>query len=253
MRRVINYLFLFLILIVFSQGAFALEEVKTYVHDEANVISQRYEDYLFYELELLRQNTSVEMVVVTVNTLNGVPIEEYSLNLAHEHIGDEEKDNGILILLAVDDQEYRIEVGYGLEGVINAPLAGRIGREIMQPHFQTANYEQGLLDGVIGIKYIIENDDSWETTGGVLAEPKNYRLVLILSLIGLWLFLSLMGFLASRKSRPSNESYFNAAAFAVWLMNNKGGRGGGGFGGGGFGGGGFGGGGFGGGGFSGKF
>src|SRR4030042_5055063 len=153
----------FLMMIILSMPVLALDKLTGFVNDEANVISAEYEQLLNDELYNLKLNTSVEMAVATVKNLNGTPIEEYSLNLAHKTLGEKGKDNGLLILLAVEDREYRIEVGYGLEPAIPDITAGRIGREVMAPRFKEGNYEQGLLDGVRVISAILRNDTSFET------------------------------------------------------------------------------------------
>ena len=261
-----RWLIVLLLIILVSVPVLALDKLTGFVNDEANVISPEYENLLNQELYDLKLNTSVEMAVATVRTTGDIPIEEYSLNLAHNVLGEKEKDNGILILLAVDDRAYRIEVGYGLEPIINAALAGRIGREVMAPSFGEGDYDGGLLDGVTVISQILKGDDSFETQG--TGAPKINSGVIKL---GFWGFFILMiiianiiaGFRQAKKKtkdkKKKGEKPDAGDFLAAWFiasMFGRGGRGGGGFGGsGGFGGGfgGFGGGGFGGGGFSGKF
>jgi uncharacterized protein len=218
----------------------------------------------------LKLNTSVEMAVATVTSLNGTPIEEYSLNLAHKTLGEKGKDNGVLILLAVDDRAYRIEVGYGLEPVLNAALLGRIGRNIIEPSFKQGNYEQGILDGVRVISAILRNDTSFETQGTGQGNGLSQQLVPPLIIIGVMFLifilpiaLSLIAAYKQAKKKmkkdgkdDKHKDHDFLAAMILASMFGRGGGGGsggsGGFGGGG-GFGGFGGGSFGGGGFSGKF
>ncbi len=260
--------FIAIILVVCSPIT-ALEELTDFVNDEAGVISPAYEQQISSLLYELKINTSVEMAVATVNTTEGVPIEEYSLNLAHDVLGEKEKDNGLLILLAVEDRAYRIEVGYGLEPVINDALAGRIGREVMASGFAEGNYEQGLLDGVKALDAVIRGDESWETIGSDASagSTSNGSVMLRLGMWGFFLFIIIIGnVVASYKyaKKKNNEKLKKGekpgagdfiAAMVIASMFGRGGRGRGGFGGsGGIGGfGGFGGGGFGGGGFSGRF
>lgn len=258
---------LLVLLLFLSVPVLALDKLTGFVNDEADVISPEYEQALNQVLYDLKLNTSAEMAVATVKTTGDVPIEEYSINLAHNVLGEKEKDNGILVLLAVDDRAYRIEVGYGLEPIINDALAGRIGREVMAPRFREGNYEQGLLDGVLAISSVLRKSKSFETQGsGVRLKSRSTSSGVIVELV-FWLFLlaiiTLSSFpraykYAKKKSdekrrkgeRPDAGDFI--AAMVVASMFGRGGRGRGGLGGiSGFGG--FGGGGFGGGGFSGRF
>ncbi len=255
-----------LLIILLSTPVLALDKLTGFVNDEANVISPEYENLLNQALYDLKLNTSVEMAVATVRTTEDIPIEEYSINLAHNVLGEKGKDNGILLLLAVDDRAYRIEIGYGIEPTIPDALAGRIGREVMTPKFAEGNYEQGLLDGVMVISGILRGDDSFETTGAGKPDA-NVRSARIR--LGFWAFFILIMIIGNivagykhakkkvgekrKKGERLHTGDFIAAMF-IASMFGRGGRGGGGLGGGGMGGfGGFGGGGFGGGGFSGRF
>lgn len=258
--------------ILLSSQVTALDKLTGFVNDEAGVISPEYEQLLNNELYNLKLNTNVEMAVATVKSLNGTPIEEYSLNLAHKTLGEKGKDNGVLILLAVDDRAYRIEVGYGLEPVLNAALLGRIGRNIIEPSFKQGNYEQGILDGMKVISAILRNDTSYETEGTGIGSGLSKQIVPPLIIIGVMFLIFILpialsmiaAYKAAKKKMKKDgkddkhkDNDFLAALILASMFGRGGGRGGsggsGGFGGGGGGFGGFGGGSFGGGGFSGKF
>jgi uncharacterized protein len=233
----------------------ALDKLTGFVNDEAGVISPEYKQMLNDELYNLKLNTSVEMAVATVKSLNGTPIEEYSLNLAHNTLGEKGKDNGLLILLAVDDREYRIEVGYGLEGVIPDVIASRIGRNIMAPSFKQGDYGKGLYDGVRAISEILRNDTSAETEASLSTQSNGVPFSFLLW-IAVFLFFvlpiiinTIKSYKKAKKEGKNNDKDILAAIIVANMFGR--GRGGGGFGGGGFGGGGGGFGGFGGGGFGG--
>ncbi len=259
----------FLMLIILSMPVLALDKLTGFVNDEDNVISAEYEQLLNDELYNLKLNTSVEMAVATVKSLNGTPIEEYSLNLAHKTLGEQGKDNGILILLAVDDREYRIETGYGIEPIINAALAGRIGRNTMEPRFKEGNYEQGIADGVKVISAILRNDTSLETEGTGEWGSEDFKastativifvIILIIMAAGIMSAYKKAKEEAKKKAKKEGKEDDKDFLAALILANmfGRGGSGGsggiGGFGGGSGGFGGFGGGSFGGGGISGKF
>lgn len=252
-----KWISLLFVMIVLLTPALALDKLTGFVNDEAGVISPEYKQMLNDELYNLKLNTSVEMAVATVKSLNGTPIEEYSINLAHNTLGEKGKDNGLLILLAVDDREYRIEVGYGLEGIIPDVIASRVGRDIMAPSFKQGDYGKGLYDGVRAISAILRNDTSMETemtsksTNQIIKE--NITTVVLFLIVLLFMFspFIIMAYKQAKKKAKKdgkeNDHDFLAALIIANMFGR--GRGGGGFSGGGFGGGGFGG--FGGGGFGG--
>jgi uncharacterized protein len=256
------FFFMLIAMVLLTLPTLALDKLTGFVNDEAGVISPAYKQILNDELYNLKLNTSVEMAVATVKSLNGTPIEEYSLNLAHKTLGEKGKDNGVLVFLAVDDREYRIEVGYGLEPVLNAALLGRIGRQVIEPSFKQGDYEQGILDGVRVISAILQNDTSFETEGsgnGLVQSGPSFTTMIVIFIIVSLLIKGLIGFIKAKvqmkKEGKENDNDF-LAAMILASMFGRGGKGSGGMGGGSFGGGGFGGfggGSFGGGGFSGKF
>ncbi len=94
----------------------------------------------------LREKTKAELVVVTVDTLDGTDIESYANELFRSWgIGDAKQSNGVLLLIAKDDRQFRIEVGYGLEGEITDGRAGEI-LDKMKPYFRDEKYSEGVLN-----------------------------------------------------------------------------------------------------------
>src|SRR3990172_11109772 len=123
------------------------------VVDRAGILSPDEEASLTRKLESIENETSVQFVIATVPSLEGEPIEDYSIRLAEEwKIGQAGLDNGAIILVVPSERGIRIEVGYGLEPVIPDGLAGRIIRERVAPAFQAENYYQGLLAAVEGLE-----------------------------------------------------------------------------------------------------
>jgi uncharacterized protein len=85
---------------------------------------------------------------VTVKSLNGVPLEDYSLKLLRDWgIGNKEKNNGVLMLVSTGDRQSRIEVGYGLEGKLTDSFTGKIQDQYMVPYFRKGTYEEGIARG----------------------------------------------------------------------------------------------------------
>lgn len=119
-----------------------------YVNDTADILSEENEKYIVETNEDLYKKTGAQVVVVTIKSLGGTSIEEYANELFLTYgIGDAKKNNGLLFLLALDDRECRIEVGYGLEGVINDAKAGRIMDKFMIPYFKNNEWDDGILNG----------------------------------------------------------------------------------------------------------
>jgi len=122
-------------------------EPRGYVNDFASVLTSKDIVALKALCSDLEKETTVEMAIVTVNTTNPKSIGEYAGELFSEWgIGKKDKDNGVLILLAVQDRKVRIEVGYGLEGVILDNFANSIIEEVMVPELKKGQYYTGLKE-----------------------------------------------------------------------------------------------------------
>src|SRR3990172_2012534 len=107
----------------------ALPALTGRVVDRAGILSPEEEQRLTTKREAIENETSVQFVIATVPSLEGEPIEDYSIRLAGEwKIGQAGLDNGAIILVVPSERRIRIEVGYGLEPVIPDLLAGRIIR-----------------------------------------------------------------------------------------------------------------------------
>lgn len=157
MKNKILLLLLFALLITTVVSAFP--SPTNYVTDTANVIDSQTESQLNSLINNFEKNTTVEIVILTIDTLDGEPIEDYAVKLFEDWgIGKKDINNGLLILVAVQDHEYRIEVGYGLEGTIPDSLAGRIARENMVPYFKEDNYGEGIYSATLEYMSYIEGD-----------------------------------------------------------------------------------------------
>ena len=123
---------------------FATDQTGTLTSQQVNRINQA--------LAIFEDSTSTQVVFLMVNTLNGYPIEMYSLDVAEKNkIGTAENDNGVLFVVAKDDRKMRIEVGYGLEGALPDALASSIIRNEVAPFFRRGEYFEGVAAGVVSI------------------------------------------------------------------------------------------------------
>lgn len=127
------------------------------ITDLANVIDAGTEADLDRRIDQLEQKTSAEIAVVTVPSLDGAPVEDYAVRLFKDWgVGQAKQDNGVLVLVAPNEREMRIEVGYGLEGVLPDGLAGQIIREQFIPRFRDDDYNGGIRDGVARVIEVVE-------------------------------------------------------------------------------------------------
>ena len=125
----------------------------------ASVFSEEDRRYLENFLRRLERDTSAEVVVVTVPSLDGRTVEEYANGLfAAWGIGKERDDNGVLLLVAPSDRRVRIEVGYGLEPILPDGLAGEIIRDDILPEFRAGNVPRGIGRGLDRISRLIRGD-----------------------------------------------------------------------------------------------
>lgn len=130
-----------------------------YVQDYAQVLSAEDKRRLLSIGQELDNKTTAQLAVVTVKTLDGQPIEDYALSILREWgIGSKEKNNGALIVVAVQDRRSRIEVGYGLEGLLTDGLTGRIQDQAMIPYFRKGNYAAGIVNGYAVTASLIAKD-----------------------------------------------------------------------------------------------
>ena len=174
MFRILRGLFLLFLLLV-GIGAFFDDEKPSqqsiqippkpaassgiYVQDNAGVISAPVRSYLQSLGRQLDQKTTAQLVVVTVRSLNGAPLEEYSLQILRQWgIGNKEKNNGVLMLIATGDRKSRVEVGYGLEGKLTDSFTGKIQDQYMVPYFRNNNYEEGIAKGYEALALSIANE-----------------------------------------------------------------------------------------------
>ncbi len=153
-RTLLRWLTLVCMLIASVTGTVFAEEVppaptkNIYVQDYANVIDADTERQMQIYSARLAQRTGAQIVIVTVDTTGQVPIEQYALDILRTWgIGDKEKNNGVLMLVAVKDRKSRIEVGYGLEGALNDAKTGAIQDQYMIPAFRQGQYSQGIWRG----------------------------------------------------------------------------------------------------------
>ena len=249
-----------LVVLLVAASAMALEvpPYKGYVNDLAGMMSPQARQTLETRLTELDKIESTQVAVLTVPTLDGDDINEFSIRVVDEwKIGQKGKDNGVLLLVSKADRKIRLEVGYGLEGVLTDLLSSQIITNVIGPRFKTGDFDGGFIDGVGAISGAVRGEFKAIPTKKRTSKRGVLPLI-VLPMILMIVFTEMFG-KRRRVTRTSDGKVVDAngthrsgmggAVSTLFLLSMLGGGrgGGGGFGGGGGGGfGGFGGGGFGG-------
>jgi uncharacterized protein len=120
--------------------------------DQAGIISAPVEQSIDDRLRSLWQNGGSQIAVLTVRSLQGVTIEEASIKVVEQwKLGTAKADNGVLLLISVEDRSLRIEVGQGLEGSLTDAYARRIVDNVITPNFRDGRFEDGIIAGLNAI------------------------------------------------------------------------------------------------------
>jgi len=134
-------------------------ELTGQIVDGANLLSAEAKAKLLAELQALEAKSTDQVAIVTVPSLQGYPIEEYGIGLARKwQIGQQGKDNGVLLIVAPNERKVRIEVGRRLEPVMTDTMSKIIIQNAMLPKFRRGDYAGGIADGVRDIKDVLLGD-----------------------------------------------------------------------------------------------
>ncbi|MBA6157233.1 TPM domain-containing protein [Tenacibaculum sp. S7007] len=261
--KILSVVILLFVCNVYSQDGFTIPKKpplkeQTSVYDYANIFSTNQKQFLEDKLVKYSDTTSTQVVIATVKTLNDDDISLVGANWAHTWgIGQEKEDNGVFILLAVEDRKIDISTGYGVEYLLTDLMSERIINRVMIPEFKTGNYFIGLDKGTT----VIFDALAGEYKGNRKESSEGFDPSFIIFIIIIIIFFILIsrGNRGNRGGGRRNYRRTDSRDILETIILSNAGRGGfgggfggssGGFGSGGFGGG-FGGGGFGGGGASG--
>lgn len=150
--RVVSLALAILILLPCLAGALDVPPLTGHVNDLAGVLTPETASRLERKLAGFEQQTSTQLVVLTVPSLQGDDIAAFAIRVAEQwQPGQKGKDNGLLLIIAPLERKARIEVGMGLQGVLPDITAGRIIRDVMRPHLQRSDYDHGVTAGVDAI------------------------------------------------------------------------------------------------------
>lgn len=229
---------------------------QLFAYDEVGILSKETSQYINH-INLALKETGAQIVVSVVKDLGGYDIESYANEMFREWgIGDKEKNNGVLLLVAPDERKLRIEVGYGLEGAIPDGKAGRIIRNEITPYFKNNQYDEGIINGTKAILALVQEEYGIKIDNSIKAEDFNYEDSSKESPIEILVFMIIVFFVLFGKGRRGRRGRRRHGSGYIWpmILSNRdndddddkfggwggfgGGSGGGGFGGGSSGGGG---------------
>jgi uncharacterized protein len=176
----------FLIGILWAHYALALKvpPLTGRVNDTAGMLSVATRQQLEDVLARLEQTDSTQIVILTIPTLAGEVLEEFSIKVADQwKIGQKGLDNGAILLIARNDRKIRIEVGFGLEGALTDLMAGRIIRNVIVPQFKAGKFDQGIINGVQAMIKVVRGEykasDKAPSRGGRIKDnaPSGFGIV----------------------------------------------------------------------------
>lgn len=224
MKKLFSLLCVLSLIFSLSFSSFAISFTEPtdefFVNDFVNIIDENDESEIMKIGVDLYEQTTAQIVVVTIDSLDGYDVDEYALELGRAWgVGSEEKDNGVVILLSLSDRQISIQVGYGLEGCLNDGKVGRILDNYAIPHLSNNDYSTGLVEAYKAVAsvvceeygvelnpdYQIDNyadettflDDSGEAIGQVM---------LVVTTIALVLFIIFINKLSGGNSDGSNHT-----------------------------------------------
>ena len=176
-----------------SVSGFTLDvpPLKGRVNDYAGMMSPATERLLEATLQRFEEAESTQLVVLTIPTLAGDALEDFSIRVAEQwKIGRKERDNGVILVVAKAERKLRIEVGYGLEGRLTDAVSGRIIRNVIVPEFKAGRFEQGIVNGVNAMIQVVQGEYEGVQGGHDAPQPETgagsavFFLIVLFFLIG---------------------------------------------------------------------
>jgi uncharacterized protein len=224
--------------------AFNFPPLTGRVVDQANVMTAESRGDVESKLKDLEDKSGIQLVVATVKSLQGSDIESYANELFRFwKLGQAQKSNGVLLLVAPSEHKVRIEVGYGLEGTLTDALSSVIISSAIIPRFKTGDFSDGIERGVDGVISVLSGDTTdWQPKVDVRQEDTSADFNELFPILFFLLFVFICWYLIRNANGGPPGGTTRRGGGPIFVPYGGSSWGGGGFGGGGFGGGGFGGG-----------
>ncbi|MBQ1197077.1 MAG: TPM domain-containing protein [Spirochaetaceae bacterium] len=234
--KINKYFVSILLSLFFASSIFALSvpNLASPIVDNANLISDGVEQNINNQLEDLSDSTGIQLAVLTIPTLEGEVLESYSMKVAETwELGSAEKDTGVLLLIALEERSIRIEVGYGLEGVLTDTKCGLIIRNVIAPEFRNGNYQAGIVNAVNNMVGLVKGDESLVSKRVLNESSGDSGAFIFMGVVLLYGFIFVMAVISSKKRGPRTGTGTRTTPYVHHIPRNFGGGGGGGFSGGG--------------------
>ncbi len=174
--------------------AFQVPSLSGPVVDEAGLLNASQKAQIEQSLFSFKQTNQAQIQVLIIKSLEGDAIESIAIQVFDQwKLGDEKRDDGVLLLIAPNEKRLRIEVGQGLEGTIPDVIAKRIVADVIRPYFQRGEFFEGTQMGVTAIQHAITSDPEATVTPNNQGEvqksgkKKPFSNLIYLVLFGIWL------------------------------------------------------------------
>lgn len=214
--------------------ALSVPSLTSPIVDNANLISDGVEQNINNQLQELSNSTGIQLAVLTIPTLEDEVLESYSMKVAETwKLGSAEKDTGVLLLIALEERSIRIEVGYGLEGVLTDTKCGLIIRNVIAPEFRNGNYQAGIVNAVNNMVGLVKGDESLVSKRVLNESSGDSGAFIFMGVVLLYGFIFVMAVISSKKRGPRTGTGTRTTPYVHHIPRNFGGGGGGGFSGGG--------------------
>lgn len=203
-------IFLFLLVTFYTNAQEQYYELHDFVTDSADIFTASQTADLNQRLVAFEENTTNQLVIVTIDELGFDTIESYANGLFNQNkIGQEGKDNGLLILFSELDREVRIEVGYGLEPYITDAVASRIIRNTMIPKFKEEAYFDGVDEATDQLIAFLNNPEALDEFKQEIEDKKGKERLYMNIFLGVFLsiFIGVGGFFFLKSYRNIIEVF----------------------------------------------
>lgn len=237
-KSFIIFLLFFISPLLFSQSLIQNPiKLTEYVTDETGTLSSEQLKELRYKLKSFDDSTSTQVCVLLINSLNGEPIESVANSIfKFNKIGTKGKNNGVLLLISKGDRKIRIEVGYGLEGVLPDAVAKRIIQNDIGPELKKDNYYQGIYNGINSIIKVTKGEyvrtDNKQTSKNK-ENDSNWWLALIPAILVIMFVGAIVYFVFFGKkksysgsgyssSSSSSSSYYSDSSYSDYSSSDSG-------------------------------
>ncbi|MGD9542622.1 MAG: YgcG family protein [Methylocystis sp.] len=192
--------------------------------DQADIIPPATKSAIETKLKALEDKSGIQLVVASVNSLDGRDVESYANGLFRAwKLGEAKKNNGVLFLVAPNERKMRIEVGYGLEGTLTDALSKVILTSAVAPRFKVGDFGAGVERGVEGIIEVLSGDSAEWTKRARGPQPTAFDQLFPLIFFALFLFMFIWMARSARGRPPPYQSYRRGGPPVIILPPSRGG------------------------------